>query len=442
MSNTPSQTAALEAFDAWRNTESTVFGLFGGPGTGKSFLTAQILSSLLGEIVCCAPTHKAAGVLRKFLDRAGMSWEERFDPFWHQEGNIVTGTTSALLGIGPVIVDEQDETEVKFGRRSRGIIEKFPARWILIDEVSMLPRPHFNDLVAECKARGIRIIVVGDQAQLPPVKAEAIPLERLAHQATLIEPVRQGAESAGILRLAELIRDDRKGWRDFGGLGIERAGPYTLERFLETVDVPEEQEEDRTCYIAYRNALVNRAQELACRKVYGHGRLDILEGELVVCETNFYRGKDLLASNQSELIVAGLEGPGEYGGQMVQLRRVGRGGTFTAEWLPEEQLKDPEGPWNVAVADALAAAQKAQETWARGGKKRGIEDENRKILWKIYFTIRDQTVLALRHPFAMTSHKSQGSTVRAVYAEAEDLARYSKAGLYVAVTRPREKIVL
>jgi ATP-dependent exoDNAse (exonuclease V) alpha subunit len=440
MSNTPSQDAALAAFSAWRDTESTVFGLFGGPGTGKSYLTAQILASLSGEIICCAPTHKAAGVLRRFLDRAGLPWEERYDAFWHREGNIVTGTTSALLGIGPVVVDEQDEKEVKFGRRSQGVIEKFPARWVLIDEVSMLPRPHFNDLVSECKARGVRIIVVGDQAQLPPVKAEAIPLDRLTHQATLVEPMRQGPESVGILRLAAAVRDDED-WDELSGPGIERVGAFTLERFLEAVGVPEEQEEDRAVYIAYRNALVDRAQEQACQKVYGHGRRDIREGELVVCETNIYRGKDLLASNQSELIVAGDLGAGEFGGRVVELRRVGRGGTFEAEWLPDEEFRNPAGAWNVACEAALKQAKTAQEGWVKGGRRRGGEDETRKALWAHYFELRDQTVLALRHPFAMTSHKSQGSTVRAVYAEANDLARYSKAGLYVAVTRPREKIV-
>ena len=449
MSNTPSQDAALAAFDAWRDTESTVFGLFGGPGTGKSYLTAQILHKIRAscafalatdEIICCAPTHKAAGVLRRFLDRAGLPWEERYDAFWHQQGNIVTGTTSALLGIGPVVVDDQDEKEVKFGRRGQGVLEKFPARWVLIDEVSMLPRDHFNDLVSECKARGVRIIVVGDQAQLPPVKAEAIPLDRLTHQATLIEPMRQGPESAGILRLAAMVRDDER-WDKLSGPGIERVGAFTLERFLDVVGAPEEQEEDRAVYIAYRNALVDRAQELACQKVYGHGRRDIREGELVVCETNIYRGKDLLASNQSELVVAGDLGPGEYGGRMVELRRVGRGGTFEAEWLPDEEIRNQGGAWNLACAAALKQAKEAQDSWAKAGRRRGGEDETRKALWARYFELRDQTVLALRHPFAMTSHKSQGSTVRAVYAEANDLARYSKAGLYVAVTRPREKIV-
>lgn len=440
MSNTPSQDRALEAFEAWLWTDSTVFGLFGGPGTGKSYLTSQILEGLPGEIICCAPTHKAAGVVRKFLDRAGRPWEERYDAQWHQRGNIVTGTTSALLGIGPVVVDDQDEKERKFGRQGDGVLRKFPASWVLIDEVSMLPRHHFNDLVAECKARGTRIIVIGDQAQLPPVKAEAIPLDRLVHQATLTEPMRQGAESEGILRLAGAIRDDDD-WRSIEGPGIEKAGAFTLERFLEVVEVPQQEEEERPVYIAYRNALVNQAQELACQKLYGHGRRDIATWELVICESNIYRGKDLLASNQSELIVEGDLGPGDFGGRVVDLRRVGKGGTFEAEWLPEEEFRNPAGAWNVACAEALKQAKEAQETWTKGGRRRGAEGELRKALWLRYFELRDQTVLALRHPFAMTSHKSQGSTVQSVYAAADDLERYSKAGLYVAVTRPREKIV-
>jgi hypothetical protein len=47
-------------------------------------------------------------------------------------------------------------------------------------------------------------------------------------------------------------------------------------------------------------------------------------------------------------------------------------------------------------------------------------------------------VISFRHPFAITSHKSQGSTYKSVFADTADLGRFSTHALYVAVTRPRE----
>ena len=69
-------------------------------------------------------------------------------------------------------------------------------------------------------------------------------------------------------------------------------------------------------------------------------------------------------------------------------------------------------------------------------------DPERREAWVDFFEWRDQTVISFRHPFACTSHKVQGSTVRKAFVAVNDLLRFSRAGLYVAVTRPREEVVL
>ena len=58
-----------------------------------------------------------------------------------------------------------------------------------------------------------------------------------------------------------------------------------------------------------------------------------------------------------------------------------------------------------------------------------------------FFELKARTVLNFAHPFAITSHKSQGSTYRRTFIAAMELAEFSKRSLYVAATRPREELV-
>ena len=60
------------------------------------------------------------------------------------------------------------------------------------------------------------------------------------------------------------------------------------------------------------------------------------------------------------------------------------------------------------------------------------------------FDLKDRAVISFRHPFALTSHKSQGSTYRKVFVDAQDIERFENGAqsLYVAVTRPSEELVV
>jgi ATP-dependent exoDNAse (exonuclease V) alpha subunit len=71
-----------------------------------------------------------------------------------------------------------------------------------------------------------------------------------------------------------------------------------------------------------------------------------------------------------------------------------------------------------------------------------MTNTQRKQAWANYFIWRDQTIVSFRHPFAITSHKSQGSTYRSVFADVADLGRFSHHALYVAVTRPKDELVV
>ena len=448
MDFTKSQQSALDLFDDFREAEDeTVFALLGGPGTGKSFLTAHLIKDVRGgnawfppEAIVAAPTHKATNVARRFLDSNDLRWEQGYSRGFHDPRRLVTGTTASLLGISPVIVDGQGE-EVRFGRKEgQGILSKFKPAWIFLDEVSMLPNPHFKNLVKICKQAGTKLVVIGDPAQLPPVKAKPIPLHKARNFVELQENMRQGEDSR-ILDLAYAIRNDDAGWRKIHGEGIRKVHDLSG-AFLDEVEDPLDLDEpDRVVAIAYRNVMVDALQDAACRKVYKHGMGEFRPGELVVAETNFYNGQTLLCANQDELIVERIDekvGPSDPG-LPVQIRRAHRPGTFHAYYLAPDERRNPGSPFNVELNARRKRALDLQAQFNAGDKS---VDVARRAAWVQFFEWRDQTVVSFRHPFAFTSHKSQGSTVRKAFVHASDLLRYSKAGLYVAVTRPRVEVVL
>lgn len=445
---TNDQQAALEKIGAWmRDPKSTAYLLEGGAGVGKTYLLQSILEEQLGrgEIIVATPTHKATNVIRRKLDAAELPWTRGYDAYSHC-GEIVTGTTAALLGIAPVIDEHQTEKETKFGKSGKGILSKLIPRLLVIDEVSMLDCASFLDLVKLGRDRGMKILAVGDAGQLPPVKKQAIPFAKIKNQSTLRQVVRQ-AEGSAIVELAWAIREGRP-WRGIVGRGVERP-ERVLDAFLAVVDKPGElPEEDRPVFIAYRNCMVDAAQEAACRKVYGHGRLAFAPGELVLCESNLYRDKVLLAANQDELIVERFheDSRDDTCGVPVTLRhRAGPRGSFRAYYLSPEELADKKHPYNVELAERSTRANNLQQEFnrlPRTDSRRAAVDSERRQAWRAFFEWRSQTVISFRHPFALTSHKSQGSTYRAVYANTADLAKYSAASLYVAVTRPRETLAV
>jgi exodeoxyribonuclease-5 len=439
---TRDQADAKAAIEKWLNsTETRPFLLEGGAGVGKTYLLGEVLKMARRTTVCATPTHKATNVLRRKLDDFGVPWVRGYDPMWWDGVSVITGTTASLLGIAPVIGEDQDE-QVRFGKSGAGLLKKMIPSLLVIDEVSMLSLASLVDLCKVAKATGMKILIVGDAAQLPPVRQKAIPFDKIQHRATLREIVRQ-AKGSAIVEVAWAVRDGRP-WSDIEGMGLSRVAKSAA-AFLEALEAPGERlEEERAVFISYRNARVNAVCEAACQKLYGHGRLAFAPGELVLSESSLYRDRELIVANQDELIVESFDEAARDPvlGVPVRLRRRGGGLVVTHYLAPEERANDAH-PYNRELEARKAEALKYQESFREArGPGRAFVDRQRKDAWKEFFKWRDATLISFRHPFAITSHKSQGSTYRAVFADVPDLARFSPHGLYVAVTRPKDLLVV
>lgn len=160
--------------------EFSTFGLYGYAGTGKTTLVTYLINfllknNLINSIVETSPTNKAVNILRsKGKSSISKELEEKVE---RKEKTLEFTTIHKLL-----------KYENDFDADGKRIFVKKKAAklgdydMIIVDECSMLSRNIIKDLYADIKdtkkylKKNVKIIFVGDGAQLCPVKETISPL--------------------------------------------------------------------------------------------------------------------------------------------------------------------------------------------------------------------------------------------------------------------------
>ena len=153
----------VAAFAALRQRFSVITG---GPGTGKTWTVARLLALLLeqpgGELLrvkLAAPTGKAAARLQEALAAAlaDLACSETVKN--RLQANALTTTIHRLLGTIPCSANFRHDAN-----------NPLPVDVLVVDEASMVSLPLMAKLLAALKPDA-RLVLVGDQDQLPPVDA-------------------------------------------------------------------------------------------------------------------------------------------------------------------------------------------------------------------------------------------------------------------------------
>lgn len=188
MQFTPTQTSAIDAVASWyRNRPKQVFRVFGYAGTGKTTLARHFAEQLNGLVLYMAYTGKAAMVMRKngcvgALTIHATIYNVEFDP---------------KTGVKKFILKDVDELS--------------NVSLFVIDECLMVDEEIGKDILSF----GVPILVLGDPAQLPPVKGGGY-FTNHDPDIMLTEIHRQAAENP-IIQLATTIREG--GWLRYGQYG-------------------------------------------------------------------------------------------------------------------------------------------------------------------------------------------------------------------------------
>tara|TARA_R110002096_G_scaffold517_7_gene3053 strand:+ start:4988 stop:6496 length:1509 start_codon:yes stop_codon:yes gene_type:complete len=148
---TTCQFKATNDIVAWAYDDNKLFmTLAGAAGTGKSYLSRYILKHIPQFKICVsAPTHKALKVIKKESEQDGK-------------------TLQSLLGLAvDQDMEDFDPVNLKFDRKNRAKLENYD--FVLVDEASMIQESLREYLQEEAKKNKVKILFVGDPIQLPPI---------------------------------------------------------------------------------------------------------------------------------------------------------------------------------------------------------------------------------------------------------------------------------
>lgn len=177
MTWSPQQDAALKAVADWlRRGDRPVFRLFGYAGTGKTTLARHVAEGVDGEVAFGAYTGKAALVLRT-------------------KGCTDASTIHSMIYRSR----EGDENGPQFVLNRQSQAAK--SDLIVIDECSMVDEELGRDLLSFGKP----VLVLGDPAQLPPVKGGGFFTE--AAPDVMLTEVHRQAQDNPIVHLSMKVRE-------------------------------------------------------------------------------------------------------------------------------------------------------------------------------------------------------------------------------------------
>lgn len=443
---TPHQQGAYDQIKLFceRETDSSMMTLEGYAGTGKTTLVGKLLSDIgssIGAVAVAAPTNKAVRVLMEKLgETAGVDY----------------GSIHSFLGLR---LQEQEDGQQSCRKEGDSTLHNY--NLVIIDECSMISRELFRYIVSS--KRDCIVLFVGDPAQLPPVgdKERSPVFDMVQAKATLSEVVRQ-AEGNPIIKLSMKIRECIE--------ADQITSPDIISQALPPADagVPaclanggfdtatswalSEIESGRDArIIAFTNAQVQKYNQFIHDSRFGGlGECRFSVSETVIAHQAFdamttkYQPVGIHTSEELEvidIIQTGHPKWPEVAAHKLIMERDS--GTTVEAYVADNQMQLDEminqhfQQWRLLKEQAKAEKDSVKSAL--------IELEAKTASTKAW-TMR-KAFAPLRHSYAITAHKSQGSTFDTALVDYTNLSRIKtpfdfNRALYVAITRPSQYLAV
>ena len=424
---------------------SSIFILNGYAGTGKTTLIAALVQVLRGMGVPCvllAPTGRAAKVLARYSGTEAHTihkriYRERTNADYESKFSLDINRESGCVFI-------VDETSMLSDTTSEGQI---------FGSGSLL-----EDLILYVRSgRQCRLILVGDDAQLPPVGADRSPaLDAAAMRSygevvysSMTDVVRQDAAS-GILRNATALRQMLERGEvevphiDLNYPDIESIGGGEFLECLE--DAYARYGRDETIVITRSNKRANRFNE-GIRRYILSAEEQIESGDrLMVVKNNYYYTERMEKSPMSFIA----------NGDIALLKRIRRFEDFYGFHFADAVLSFGDyGDTEIECKILLDTLSSESPSLTREQNRQLFDEVEKDYMdtasrLKRFRQIRENphyNALQVKFAYAVTCHKAQGGQWRAVFVDRclfgdEPMTRDMLRWLYTAVTRATEKLYL
>jgi len=456
--------ALIEFINADYDEKNYKRALVGPAGTGKTYLVKALIKNCnlsYSVIGLAAPTHKACRVLQESISLP----------------NIKANTLGSDLGLKPNYnLENFDVNKIPFDPRGRIKIGDY--KLYIVDEASMIPRSLAMLLEDTAKTNKCKIIYIGDSSQLPPVNEKYSSSLRGVVTYSLKQIVRQEDDNP-MRYLLDLLRYDiqhktfrfleyiSKNREKFDSGYTKGYQACTSNEFNNIVynNFNDEQITKNVDYcriIAYTNACVSGWNKFIRNSiVIGSNKAIITKNDLFTSYVTLVDSfNDTIIKNSEEYIVNDIVNythpKYEFKGFMVRFQAI-HGGSISNPLFVLDHTDMFSVQKYVDVANKLINdAKSTTNSSVRSEKWKEFYRFKETCLLLIDFKRPDDTLLYKRdidYGFALTAHKSQGSTFDTVFVDVMDIV-YNRHGqpyrnaeeinrrLYVACSRARNKLYL
>lgn len=437
--------------------------LVGAAGTGKTYLVKALIKNCrysYSTIGLSAPTHKACRVLHESI---GIT-------------NIKPNTLQSDLGLRLNFdVDKFDYNNPPFDPKGRVKIGDY--KLYIVDEASMINKQLCMFLEKTCKNNDCKIIYIGDSSQLAPVNEKYSYAFNNIKLFTLNQIVRQGEDNP-ISYLLDLLRFDIK-HKSFTFLEYITKNRINFnEDNTKGYKVCTAQEFDNIVYNNFNDEALTNNIDFA--KIIGYTNNNVSNWNKFVrnaiikdADKSVITKNDLIISyitivNQfNECIIKNSE---EYilkdvvnyvhpkyqlKGFMIRFTAI-HGGYNTTPLFVVDHKDIGNMMLYVKISNELITTAKTANTRLRSQKWKEYYDFKENCLLLTNIISSDGKILFSRdldYGFALTAHKSQGSTFDTTFVDVNDIV-FDKYGqpytdaeeinrrLYVACSRAKNKLYL
>ena len=428
----PDQQAAVETILEFVADDFANEMLVEGPaGSGKTSAIRVTVDELPEEVrertVVCAPTNKAVKVARELSG-----------------GTIDTTTIFKLLSLSP-----QANGEVKEIRQGDAYEERMSKiDLVLLDEASMngsVLRPYIHRAIQDF---GTKFVYIGDRYQLPPVNEPEGDISWVFRQVPrkiVLDKVKR--HDNAILNLATHLRNvmdnQCRGLKivdDFndvdGGVEVFSRGRQFDERILDTWNMLKEHD-DRDFsghrMLAWRNDRVHGYNDLVRETIYGRREArdnPLMVGErIVVCNP-----VQSLQDDNETLMHTDEEG-------FIEQISISRHPKYEeVECFKMVVLRESTNTV-CGMYTPTPAGWKVVNRMLNHFKQKATRED--RTFWGAFWRLKE-LMNDVRPCHGLTTHRSQGSTFREVFVDADDILcnpsrREALQSLYVAITRAQHK---
>ena len=456
----------MKFIDSPFNNKDYKRALIGAAGTGKTFLVrALLLNSTLSYslIGLSAPTHKACRVLGESIHISG----------------IKVNTIQSDLGLRLNFdIDKFDPNNPPFDPKGKIKIGNY--KLYIVDEASMINSRLCIFLEKTCVSNKCKLVYIGDNSQLSPVSEKYSSAFRNIKSYSLKQIVRQGDDNP-VSYLLELLRYDinhktytflnyiQRFKEQFNADYTKGYQVCDANTFNQTVYNNFNDEEltrnvDYAKVISYTNLNVSSWNKFIRNSIIADSDKSILtKNDLIISYVTIVNEfNDCVIKNSEEYIINDIQNftDSRYDknglkGFLVKFQAI-HGGDITTPLFVIDHTDSYTVQRYVQINNSMIEAAKTSRANIRNEK------------WKSYFAFKEYCLLmvniispdgkiitsrSLDYGFALTAHKSQGSTFDTALVDVNDIV-FDKYGqpyadaeevnrrLYVACSRCKNKLYL